>query len=150
MLDTSVDITARSYHYDTDFRAWIASRDIEILAATADGYRKIAADPKYGTARDLAIAAYYQSVVDRKRAAAKPVVIFMQWHPEQYIDNGGPCGHSDPYTGADGCLCKDDYYIPAYIADGLTPDYCDGEPADRLFAREHAEHCPQHRTNPWF
>jgi len=46
----------------------------------------------------------------------------------------------------------DDYRTPLELAavEVTTPDYCDGEPADRLFAREHAEHCPQHRTNPWF
>jgi hypothetical protein len=77
-------------------------------------------------------------------------LVFMQWYPEQFVDQGGPCGHSSPDGMFDGCLCRDGYVISAHIADGLTPDYCDGESANsRLFAREHAEHCKHHRTDPW-
>lgn len=66
MIDTTVDITARSYHYDADHRAYINGIDHGILIEIARGYREIAKDPRFGTARDLAVAAYYQSVADRK------------------------------------------------------------------------------------
>lgn len=66
MLDTTVDVTARSYHYDADHRAYVNSLPADFAAEIARGYREIAADPKHGTARDLAIAAYYQSAADRK------------------------------------------------------------------------------------
>lgn len=81
-------------------------------------------------------------------------LVLIQHRPAQYIDQGGPCGHSDPYTGADDCLCRDGYMIPAYFTTGYTSDYCDGEPTDSgLFAdflgREHAEHCEYYRPYPW-
>jgi hypothetical protein len=76
--------------------------------------------------------------------------IFMQYHPEQYIDQGGPCGHSSPDGMFDDCLCRDGWHEPAYIAYGYTPDYCNGEPeGSRLFARLHAENCEHYRTDPW-
>lgn len=145
--------TDRCRKYDRETRDMFNALDWRDAAERAARWREIAVS-EHGTPRDWAVAAYLQSISDRKRPAPTSTipddVIFMQWNPEQYIDQGGPCGHSDPYTGADDCLCRDGYVIPAYISDGLTPDYCDGEPADRLFAREHAEHCPQHRTDPWF
>ena len=66
MIDTDVDITARSYHYDADHRAYVNALPAEFAAEIARGYREIASDPRFGTARDLAVAAYYQSVADRK------------------------------------------------------------------------------------
>lgn len=76
--------------------------------------------------------------------------IFMQYHPEQYIDQGGPCGHSDPYTGADDCLCRDGWHVPAYFTTGYTPDYCDGgQRRTRFFEQPHAENCEHYRTDPW-
>jgi hypothetical protein len=51
--------------------------------------------------------------------------IFLGLIPEQYIDQGGPCGHSDPHTGADDCLCQDGWYTPAGIEVGYSAGYCD-------------------------
>jgi hypothetical protein len=70
MIDTAVDIIARSYHYDADHRAYVNALPAAVATEIARGYREIAKDPHFGTARDLAIAAYYQSVADRKRTAA--------------------------------------------------------------------------------
>jgi hypothetical protein len=140
---TALPITDRSRHYDPALRAQFNAYSAQDAAENARLWREIAADA-IGVPRDWAIAAYWQSIADRKARR----LVFLQWYPEEFVDQGGPCGHSDPYTGADGCLCRDGYVIPAHIADGLTPDYCDGEPiGSRLFARPHAEHCPQHRTS---
>lgn len=80
-------------------------------------------------------------------------MIFLQLHSEQYIDNGGPCNHASPDGMFDDCLRKDDTYIPASIADGLTPDCCNGTPGYHtsisVLGPPHAEHCPRYRIDPW-
>lgn len=147
----------RSRHYSPELRAEFNALDWRDAAERAAGWRRNATDTDLGpewVAHSLAVAAWLQSISDRKRPPATATipddVIFCEYHPEQYVDQGGPCGHSSADGMFDDCLCRDGYMIYAHISDGLTPDYCDGEPAgSRLFAREHAQHCEHYRTDPW-
>lgn len=70
--------------------------------------------------------------------------IFIRHFSTQYVDQGGPCGHSYPYTGADDCLCRDGYVIPAYFTTGYSVDYCD--PMDDY---DHVALCPNYRPCPF-
>lgn len=70
-----LDITARSRRYSPEFRAEITSLDPSVAANIAEGWRENAASVDLGTewiARSLMLAAYFQSIADRKRAAAAP------------------------------------------------------------------------------
>lgn len=76
--------------------------------------------------------------------------VVIKYFPETYIDQGGPCGHSDPHTGADDCLCRDGYVTPAYFTTGYTSDYCDGgRQRTRFFTQPHAEHCQYFQPCPF-
>lgn len=70
--------------------------------------------------------------------------VVIKHYPERYVDQGGPCGHSDPFTGADDCTCRDGYVIPAYFTEAWTEDYCDG-----LGDWSHAEGCQRFRPSPF-
>lgn len=71
-------------------------------------------------------------------------MIFIQYIEAQFIDQGGPCGHSDPYTGADDCLCRDGIYIPAYFTEATTDDYCNSRDY-----WDHVEDCPKFVACPF-
>lgn len=64
-------ITERSRHYSLEVLAEIHACGADHLTELAAGWREIAADPEIGKLRDWAVAAYFQSVADRKRAAAR-------------------------------------------------------------------------------
>lgn len=176
-----MDVTQRSRHYSPEFRNEIATIGAVQLTIIATGWRENADDPTspFDRAYSLALAAYFQSAAERRMRAdmfhgtvdeylarltgigndcqvilnPRPAPIFLQYYPAQYIDNGGPCRHASPDGMFDDCLCKDDTYIPASIAEACTPDYCDGSPDHHasisLFGKPHVEHCDHYRSDPW-
>lgn len=71
-------------------------------------------------------------------------MVFIQYIEAQYIDQGGPCCHYDPVSGADDCLCRDGIYIPAHFTEFTTADFCN--PRDRW---DHSEQCPKFENCPF-
>jgi hypothetical protein len=65
---TAPHITTRSRHYSPTLRAELNAYSAQDAAENARLWREIAADA-IGVPRDWAIAAYWQSIADRKRAA---------------------------------------------------------------------------------
>ena len=73
---TAPHITTRSRKYDPALYREINALEADDLAERAARWRDNAADPIHGTPFYLAIAAYFQSIADRKRAAVVDEVTF--------------------------------------------------------------------------